>query len=101
MAQLPPVTDALQRLTELSQELAGAFRPTTIVELVARALTEQVAPGRLSVMLLDADTNSLVVAYHNGPRPATTDEPLLQLALRRGPAQGSTNVPAGWSSGPR
>jgi two-component system NtrC family sensor kinase len=79
------VPDALQRLTELSQELAGAFRPTTIVELVARALTEQVAPGRLSVMLLDADTNSLVVAYHNGPRPATTDEPLLQLALRRGP----------------
>src|SRR5437867_8070356 len=36
-------------------------------------------------MLLDIDTNALVVTYHNGPRPATTDEPLLQLALRRGP----------------
>jgi len=79
------VTEVLNRLTALSLELTGAFRPATIVELVARALTEQFAPARLSVMLLDADTNRLIVAYHNGPRPATTDEPLLQLALRRGP----------------
>jgi two-component system NtrC family sensor kinase len=79
------VPEAIQRLTGLSQELAGAFRPATIVELVARALTEQLDPERLSLMLVDADTNGLVVAYHNGPRPATTDEPLLQLALRRGP----------------
>ena len=79
------VAQVLSRLTTLSQELAGAFRPTTIVEVVARALTEQLAPGRLSVLLLDLDTNRLTVAYHNGPRPATTDEPLLQLALRRGP----------------
>ena len=75
----------LARLIELSQELAGALRPTTIVEMAARALTEQLAPARLSVMLLDVDTNRLTVIYHNGPRPATTDEPLLQLALRRGP----------------
>jgi len=81
----PTVADVLHRLTALSQELAGAFRPATIVELVARALTEQLAPERLSLMLLDADANRLTVAYHNGPRPATTDEPLLQLALRRGP----------------
>ncbi len=83
----PPssLTDVLHRLTELSQELAGAFRSSTIVELVARAITEQLAPERLSIMLLDVDANGLVVAYHNGPRPATTDEPLLQLALRRGP----------------
>ena len=79
------VAEVLSRLTTLSQGLAGAFRPTTIVEVVARALTEQLAPGRLSVLLLDLDTNRLTVAYHNGPRPATTDEPLLQLALRRGP----------------
>ena len=79
------VAEVLTRLTALSQELAGAFRPVTIVEIVARTLTEQLAPGRLSVMLLDIDTNRLVVTYHNGPRPATTDEPLLQLALRRGP----------------
>jgi signal transduction histidine kinase/CheY-like chemotaxis protein len=79
------VAEVLTRLTALSQELAGAFRPATIVEIVARVLTEQLAPGRLSVMLLDVDTNRLVVTYHNGPRPATTDEPLLQLALRRGP----------------
>jgi two-component system NtrC family sensor kinase len=85
MSGTPSVAEVLQRLTVLSQELAGAFRPATIVELVARALTEQLAPGRLSLMLLDADANQLTVAYHNGPRPATTDEPLLQLALRRGP----------------
>jgi len=94
MPQSSSVTDVLHRLTGLSQELAGAFRPATIVELVARALTEQLAPERLSIMLLDADTNSLVVAYHNGPRPATTDEPLLQLALRRGPLVVAENVAA-------
>jgi two-component system NtrC family sensor kinase len=86
------VTDVLNRLTALSLELTGAFRPATIVELVARALTEQLAPSRLSVMLLDADMNRLTVAYHNGPRPATTDEPLLQLALRRGPLVFSDRV---------
>src|SRR5258707_8203032 len=85
MTKPPSVTDVLQRLTGLSQELAGAFRPATIIELVARAITEQLAPERLSIMLLDVDSNRLVVAYHDGPRPATTDEPLLQLALRRGP----------------
>jgi two-component system NtrC family sensor kinase len=87
-----PVADVLSRLTILSQELAGAFRPATIIELVARALTEQLAPTRLSVMLLDGDTNRLTIAYHNGPRPATTDEPLLQLALRRGPLVFSDQV---------
>jgi two-component system NtrC family sensor kinase len=88
------VAEILGRLTALSQELAGAFRPATIVEIVARVLTEQLAPGRLSVMLLDVDTNGLVVTYHNGPRPATTDEPLLQLALRRGPLVFPDNVAA-------
>src|SRR5260370_28939957 len=88
------VAEILTRLTALSQELAGAFRPASIVEIVARVLTEQLAPGRLSVMLLDVDTNGLLVTYHNGPRPATTDEPLLQLALRRGPIFFPDNVAA-------
>src|SRR4029077_11468363 len=74
--------------------LDGAFRPTTIVEIVARVLTEELAPGRLSVMLLDIDKNQLAVTYHNGPRPASTDEPLLQLALRRGPLVFPDNVAA-------
>ena len=88
------VAEILTRLTALSQELAGAFRPATIVEIVARVLTEQLVPGRLSVMLLDVDSNRLVVTYHNGPRPATTDDPLLQLALRRGPLVFSDKVAA-------
>ena len=86
------VADVLTRLTTLSHELAGAFRPATIVEIVARTLTDQLAPGRLSVMLLDVDSNRLTISYHNGPRPATTDEPLLQLALRRGPLVFPDNV---------
>src|SRR5258707_12147113 len=86
------VAEILTRLTALSHELAGAFRPTTIVEIVARVLTEQLAPGRLSVMLLDVDTNGLRVSYHNGPRPATTDEPLLQPPLRRAPVVSPNNV---------
>src|SRR5881628_3278879 len=85
MTQGSSAAEVLTRLTALSQELAGAFRPVTIVEIVARVLTERLAPARLSVMLLNVDSNRLVVTYHNGPRPATTDEPLLQLALRRGP----------------
>jgi len=79
------VAEALNCFTGLSHELAGAFRPTSIVDIVARTLTEHLGPARLSVMLLDPDANRLHVTYHNGPRPATTDEPLLQLALRRGP----------------
>jgi two-component system NtrC family sensor kinase len=82
----------LERLIAMSHELAGAFRPATIVEILARTLTEQLAPERLSVMLLDNDSNRLTVAYHNGPRPAATDEPLLQLALRRGPLVFPENV---------
>jgi PAS domain-containing protein len=75
----------LERLITLSQELAGAFRPTSIIEIVARTLTEHLAPDRLSVLLLDVDTNALKIVYHDGPRPAMTDDPLLQLALRKGP----------------
>jgi two-component system, NtrC family, sensor kinase len=75
----------LARLTTLAQELAGAFRPATVIELVARALDDLLRPDRLSVILLDAETNRLAVTYDTHPVPATTDDPLLQLALRRGP----------------
>jgi two-component system NtrC family sensor kinase len=73
------------RLTTLAQELAGAFRPATVVELVARALTELLKPDRLTIVLLDTETNRLAVTYDTQPAPAGTDDPLLQLALRRGP----------------
>jgi len=82
----------LARLTTLAQELAGAFRPTTVVELVARALAELLQPDRLSVILLDAESNRLAVTYDTHPVPARTDDPLLQLALRRGPLAFSKNV---------
>jgi len=75
----------LARLTTLAQELTGAYRPATVIELVARALGETLKPDRLSVILLDAETNRLAVTYDTQPVPASTDDPLLQLALRRGP----------------
>ncbi len=77
--------ELLPRLTTLAQELAGAFRPATVIELVARALADLLTPDRLSVILLDAETNRLAVTYDTHPVPARTDDPLLQLALRRGP----------------
>src|SRR5256884_2973087 len=77
--------ELLARLTTLAQELAGAFRPATVIEAVARALAELLKPDRLSVILLDAESNRLAVTYDTHPVPARTDDPLLQLALRRGP----------------
>src|SRR3989441_2477262 len=84
--------ELLARLTTLSQELAGAFRPATVVELVARTLGEILQPDRLSVILLDAETNRLAVTHDTNPVPARTDDPLLQLALRRGPLAFPRNV---------
>src|SRR5881398_3826778 len=80
-----PAIELLARLTMLAQELAGAFRPTSVIDLVARALTELLKPDRLSVVLLDAESNRLAVTYDTNAAPARTDDPLLQLALRRGP----------------
>jgi two-component system NtrC family sensor kinase len=111
----PPQTDLLARLTVLSQELAGAFRPGTVVELIARTLTELLQPDRLSIILLHAETNRLAVMYDTNPVPALTDDPLLQLALRRGPlvfprdvredarrrgAQLGDTVPGSWIGAP-
>ncbi|MGH7548713.1 MAG: hybrid sensor histidine kinase/response regulator [Gemmatimonadales bacterium] len=81
----PPQTNLLGQLTTFAQELAGAFRPATVVELVARTLTELLKPDRLSIVLLDAESNRLAVTYDTSAVPARTDDPLLQLALRRGP----------------
>jgi len=120
---IPPIDAAtprvalalLERLTTLSRELAGAFRPSTVVELVARALTELLQPGRLSIVLLDVETNRLAVAYDSASVPTVTDDPLLQLALRRGPLAFTRDVaaeaarlgvelgdaaPASWSGAP-
>src|SRR5437588_3371361 len=80
-----PAIELLARLTMLAQELAGAFRPASVIDLVARALAELLKPDRLSVVLLDAETNRLAVTYDTNPVPARTEDPLLQLALRRGP----------------
>ena len=84
--------ELLARLTTLSQELAGAFRPATVVEVVARTLDDLLKPDRLSFVLLDAQTNQLAVTHDTSAVPARTDDPLLQLALRRGPLAFARNV---------
>src|SRR2546425_3608728 len=80
------------RLTPPAQRLAGAYRPATVVELVAGTLGEILQPDRLCVILLDAETNRLAVTHDTNPVPARTDDPLLQLALRRGPLAFPRNV---------
>src|SRR5438046_5584590 len=80
-----PGVELLGRLTMLAQELAGAFRPASVIDLVARALAELLKPDRLSVVLLDAESSRLAVTYDTNAAPARTDDRLLQLALRRAP----------------
>ena len=87
-----PAVELLARLTSLSQELAGAFRPATVIELVSRTLQELLKPDRLTVVLLDAETNQLAVTHDTNAVPARTHDPLLQLALRRGPLAFARNV---------
>ncbi len=97
MSQPPPegaiptsAIELLTRLTALSQELAGAHQPATVVGLLARALTDFLAPDRLKICLLDADADRLDVVHDSNPgappaSPAPADDPLLRLALRHGP----------------
>ena len=80
-----PPPDVLGRLTDLSRELAGAYRPTTVIDRLAGALTELLASDRLTIVSLDVDTNRLQIAYHRGGDRPHIDDPLLQLPLRRGP----------------
>jgi two-component system NtrC family sensor kinase len=80
-----PQADVLARLTALSRELAGAYRPATVIERLAAAITELLAPGRLTILALDVDTNRLQIAYHHGGERPHIEDPLLQLPLRRGP----------------
>src|SRR2546422_4907849 len=87
-----PAVELLARLTSLSQELAGAFRPATVIEPVSRTLQELLKPDRLTVVLLDAETNQLAVTHDTNAVPARTHDPLLQLALRRGPLAFARNV---------
>jgi signal transduction histidine kinase len=75
----------LARLTALSRDFAGAYRPATVIERLAAAVTELLAPTRLTILGLDVDTNRLQVAFHRGGEPPHIEDPLVQLPLRRGP----------------
>ncbi len=82
----------LARLTALSRDLAGAYRPATVIERLAAAITELLAPQRLTIVALDIDSNRLQIAYHRGGDRPHIEDPLLQLPLRRGPMVFSRHV---------
>jgi len=84
--------DALARLTALSRELAGAYRPATVIERLVAAITELLAPDRFTILALDVDTNRLQIAYHRGGERPHIEDPLLQLPMRRGPMVFSHHV---------
>ena len=75
----------LDRLTSLSSELSSAFRPGTVVDVMVRAFTDALEPSRLSIVLLDLESNHLTVVHDDSRTPIRTDDPLVQLALRKGP----------------
>src|SRR5207253_811861 len=77
-----PGVELLARLTSLSQELAGAFRPATVIELVSRTLQELLKPDRLTVVLLDAETNQLAVTHATNPLANARLVELLSSAKR-------------------
>ncbi|HEY6109756.1 MAG TPA: ATP-binding protein [Gemmatimonadales bacterium] len=81
----PSQADLLARLTVLSRELAGAYRPATVIERLAAAITELLTPDRLTIVAVDVDSNRLQIAYHRGGDRPHVEDPLLQLPLRRGP----------------
>jgi two-component system NtrC family sensor kinase len=84
----------LDRLTSISSELSSAFRPSTVVDVMARAFDEPLRPSQLSVVLLDLESNHLTIVHDQSPTPTRTDDPLLQLALRKGPLVIPKNVAA-------
>lgn len=105
----------LDRLTAISSELSSAFRPGTVVDVMARAITDVLHPSRLTVVLLDLESNHLTVVHDQAPTATRTDDPLIQLALRKGPlvipadvrpaagrlgASDVTGAPASWIGAP-
>jgi two-component system NtrC family sensor kinase len=76
----------------LSRELAGAYRPATVIDRLAGALNALLTPDRLTIVAQDVETNRLQVAYHHGGARPPVDDPLLQLPVRRGPTLFSRHV---------
>lgn len=81
----PGAAQGLARLTTLAQELAGPVRPATVVDRLAAVIADLFAPRHAVIVLLDARSNQLTVAHRIGTVTARTDDPLVQLALTRGP----------------
>ncbi|HXE58539.1 MAG TPA: ATP-binding protein [Gemmatimonadales bacterium] len=79
-------------LAAYGQELSGALRPQTIVDLLLRLMKQQVAPTAVAVALVDVELNRLQILY---PEGATGDHyrPLLDLAMRRGPLLAGDDLP--------
>ncbi len=86
--------EVLGRLSALSRDFAGSFRTTALVDTMARVLTDLLAPDRLTVLLLDATSKRLTIAFDRAAVATPVDDALLQLALRAGPLVLASNVRA-------
>ncbi len=76
----------LRALTQLGRDLAGAYRPATVVDRAARAIHESLAPSGLLIVLTDPEWNRLTVAYSHNYANAAPDDPLIDAVIR-GPSR--------------
>lgn len=82
----------LEAFTTLSEQLARAKAPETVVALVAGAVTELFEPDALAITLKDDEAGRLTLAYRGGASSDDPSHPLLTLALRDGPLVLPANV---------
>ena len=86
--------DELRDLTVFGQDLAGALRPATVVEVFARALRAAFAPASSAIALIDQDSGRLRI-MHALPQPTPWMEGLLEASIRQGPQAQSRELGAG------
>lgn len=84
----------LQAFTALSEQLARAKTPESVVDLVASAVSALFEPDALGIALYESEAEHATLAHHAGIGIDGPDHPLLRLAAREGPLVLSTNVAA-------
>jgi len=72
----------LRTLTQFGRDLAGAYRPVTVVDRAARAIHESLAPSSLLIVLTDPQWHRLTLAYAHNYANATPDDPLIDAVIR-------------------
>ncbi len=76
-----PSRDAARHIAAFGRQVAGTLRPATVAQSLTDTLHAVFPRGTVSLGLLEGDTGGLTIFHTDGPDP----EPLLELALARGP----------------